>query len=152
MASRLLTLSDTYRQELETRIEEYYNNNSITVDQNGCHIWQLGLSSRIRRMSSQYGLMNVKIESKFHDKRSCRIKPGAHVVVYFLKTNQVPEKGVFDISHLCHNSICVNYQHLNREPHFINMDRYTSECKTKKRCTGHVDLCNEKVYPQCIIN
>jgi hypothetical protein len=29
----------------------------------------------------------------------------------------------YDISHCCHQSICVNPTHLSHEPHYIKMDR-----------------------------
>ena len=41
----------------------------------------------------------------------------------------------FDISHCCHQSLCVNPNHLSHEPHDINMDR--ERCRKAGKCYGH---------------
>ena len=151
MAELIKSISNDSRRQLNEQVEEYYKDQSITTDVNGCHIWQLNLSSNTRRNSSRYGLINIKIEDKVN-KTTCWRRLGAHIVVYFLRTSQVPLKGVTDISHLCHNSLCVNFDHLNREPHSINIQRYTSQCKTTKICLGHTDEKSGDVFPKCIIN
>ena len=47
-----------------------------------------------------------------------------------------------DISHICHNKMCINLAHLTREPHHINMAR--KQCCGTGICFGH----NEQ--PNCI--
>ena len=48
----------------------------------------------------------------------------------------------YDVSHLCHNTLCINYHHLSREPHLVNNSR--KECKTQGHCLGH------DIFPACV--
>lgn len=50
-----------------------------------------------------------------------------------------------EISHRCHQSLCVNPAHLSHETHEINVER--EDCRRFKKCTGHdgVDPCIFKV-------
>lgn len=41
----------------------------------------------------------------------------------------------FDVSHICHNSLCITFQHLSLEPHAVNIQR--KNCVSEKRCTSH---------------
>ncbi len=49
-----------------------------------------------------------------------------------------------DASHLCHNPLCFNPEHIRFEPTNVNLAR--NGCLVKKKCFGH------KMYPSCIIN
>ena len=40
-----------------------------------------------------------------------------------------------DISHCCHEKLCVNPEHVSHEEHEVNMDR--EDCKEFKKCIGH---------------
>lgn len=45
-----------------------------------------------------------------------------------------------DVSHLCHNPICIRPEHLHLEPHSVNMERMG--CKMRHQCTrNHFPLC-----------
>lgn len=48
-----------------------------------------------------------------------------------------------EISHLCHNSLCLNISHLVLEPHSINMERF--HCKVQHLCSGSHN-------PPCLLN
>lgn len=39
-----------------------------------------------------------------------------------------------DVSHLCHNRLCINIQHLVHEPRLTNLSRKT--CKNARACTN----------------
>jgi len=60
-------------------------------------------------------------------------KVGAHRASYmgFNETFNLTD----DISHICHNKVCVNPNHLSHEPHEINMER--ERCKEKGVCKRH---------------
>lgn len=45
-----------------------------------------------------------------------------------------------DVSHLCHNPLCIKAEHLILEPHSVNMERMG--CKIRQQCTrAHFPLC-----------
>lgn len=55
-----------------------------------------------------------------------------------------------EVSHLCHNSLCVNSDHLNIEHQKINKNR--QKCNGKRICsTDHVDPITKVKLPDCII-
>lgn len=49
-----------------------------------------------------------------------------------------------DVSHLCHNSLCINAAHLSYEPHPVNMLRRS--CVNVGNCHGHGN------YPPCMLH
>lgn len=42
-----------------------------------------------------------------------------------------------DISHRCHEKLCVNPGHLSHEPRYINLRRDSCRKSKDKKCTGH---------------
>ena len=50
----------------------------------------------------------------------------------------------YETSHLCHNKLCVNIDHLSLEPHSVNTQRRA--CVTNGRCIGH-----GAPYKNCIL-
>ena len=56
---------------------------------------------------------------------------------------QLPSDGQ-EVSHLCHNSLCVNPVHLSYEPHHVNNNR--TLCMHENHCFGHGQ------YPACLID
>ena len=63
-----------------------------------------------------------------------------------LTRNEVPRMSpldaVLDCSHLCHDKLCVNPQHLILEPRHVNMDR--------KRCARE-GFCMQSHQPACLL-
>lgn len=59
-----------------------------------------------------------------------------HRLTYMLNipTYVLEPKG-YDVSHLCHEPRCCNFQHLSLEPHSVNTQR--SQCKQEGHCFGH---------------
>jgi hypothetical protein len=51
---------------------------------------------------------------------------------------------VGEISHLCHNSLCVNPAHLCLEPHHVNQHRST--CVGRGHCYSHPG------FPDCLLH
>jgi hypothetical protein len=73
-------------------------------------------------------------------------------VIYRLKTGgvDIPRQQAYDgvtvaveVSHLCHNRLCVTPEHLVLEPHLINAER--QHCVQQGRCTHH------GVHPDCLL-
>ena len=48
-----------------------------------------------------------------------------------------------DVSHLCHNSLCVTAWHITFEPHNVNHNQIA--CVNRKKCSGHAP------FPDCLI-
>ena len=104
----------------------------------GCFVWRGQVSD------SGYGLQCVTWpeEGKKVEK--------AHRVALMLKwrvtksnfPNVGADGGPVECSHLCHNKICVNVDHLHLEPHSINSER--THCKLQGQCAR----CH---FPYCIL-
>jgi hypothetical protein len=58
-----------------------------------------------------------------------------------LRSLSIPKE--LDASHLCHNILCVNVDHLILLPHSVNNNRQC--CKSYGNCIGHGD------FPSCMI-
>lgn len=74
----------------------------------------------------------------------------AHKAIFYLNEGHSPAVGegeidgetgsVYEISHLCHTPLCVNINHLVREPHAVNLERI--HCKQQGHCTrAHMPPC-----------
>lgn len=48
------------------------------------------------------------------------------------------------VSHLCHNTHCINIQHLSYEPQHVNNNRQRCKIRQPKTCLGH------GAYPDCV--
>ena len=64
-----------------------------------------------------------------------------HRVSYKVNHNTVNLSTDVDVSHLCHNSMCIKAEHLSLEPHHINNNRQF--CKSKQQCF------RQGVYASC---
>lgn len=74
--------------------------------------------------------------------RGVNKKLTVHRLKYFLKTDCKLLKSM-DVSHLCHNKLCIRSDHLSYEPHRINCKR--NICKSNGECEGH------RGYRPCIL-
>ena len=110
-------------------------------DSSGCLTWT-GAKTRSHPRAEPYGV--VYIRPPFSTKRKkFRVHQMAYIAAHS-QTNYGMNDVSFDISHLCHNSLCVEVAHLSREPRSINNHRKI--CKEEGRCYGgHGD------YPSCIL-
>lgn len=98
-----------------------------------CLLWTGGVK---QRDTVAYGYINVKLHNKWRVLH-------AHRVALFCRDSIILESHV-DVSHLCHNSLCVAPGHLSAEPHSINNNR--QGCKSKGQCGGHGP------FPNCLIH
>ena len=63
---------------------------------------------------------------------------------YLVKNEKCPIQDIpldYHVSHLCHNKLCIQKDHLNLEPKAVNLSR--KMCITGGQCIGHGE------YPQC---
>ena len=141
MAYRLSQFSRSYLDQKMADILEYYENKNtrfigknrhiISIERNGCHLWD-----KYRKGS---GYKTVMLSEEANNLRVC---VRVHQLIYYLFTGHT-HKADHELSHLCHQKTCVNFNHLNLEPHHINLQR--RECFRKKVCKGHDS------HPDCII-
>jgi hypothetical protein len=101
-----------------------YLTNAKTTDQGSCRIW-----------SSVSERPQIHMPHKYRGLPEMQSFPGRWPVarLVLLCNNLMPPKDEEVVaSHLCHNSRCVNYQHLVWESHAANMIR--EKCHDKKKC------------------
>lgn len=111
------SLSENENYRLSKQFQKYI------ADENSCRTW------RGRTDAYGYGEMQFQF-------RGVRLCLKVHRVVYALAHPDVSLANVAcDISHLCHNRLCVNPEHLSPEPHSINNNRLV--CKNDGDCHGH---------------
>ena len=107
------------------------NDNSVLAGNGSCILW----SGYRRRMKggSVYGEVRAKLPGMASKKY------GVHRLQYILyHLDDLNPKG--DVSHLCHNSVCVSLDHLSLEDSSINKNRQI--CLAQGRCQGHGDFRN----------
>ena len=102
-----------------------------------CQIWT-GYKRKCKgQRGGGYGIMNVRMPDS-----DSRTTMRVHRLAYIVHTGKfIPQE--LDVSHLCHNSLCVNVHHLSLEPHCINNAR--KFCRKHKACQGHGE------YGDCIL-
>lgn len=87
-----------------------------------CQLWT-GLTDR-----HGYGYYRFMSNKK-------RIKVHVHRLAYFLNHDCQPLCSSKHVSHLCHNKLCINNDHLSYESAANNNSR--KECFLSKECIGH---------------
>lgn len=81
-----------------------------------------------------YGILEFRF-------RRQKVKLRVHRVRMYIHTS-CTHMGDNHVSHLCHNKLCINIEHLSCEPASINNRRQV--CRNNGECTGHYG------YPRCI--
>lgn len=96
-----------------------------------CRLWHNG------QRSKSYGQIKVKLPNlEWHSYSPAKLS-------LIIELGFIPPPSL-DCSHLCHNRLCINPDHLSLEPHGINMQRVN--CMSEGVCRQHVN------YPPCLIN
>ena len=108
-------------------LDTIHANSSPPDPVTGCRLWQKAVSA------NKYGVTKSPFDKKKTDYVH-RIAYMASHGVTFLRENK------FDVSHLCHNKLCVEPSHLTYEPHSQNQERI--HCFHQKICSkGHKPFC-----------
>ena len=101
---------------------------SDEVGPHGCHLWQ-----GAKWKNNQYG----KVLNPLPNKQTNYI--GAHRLLFMMKNQLLmlpreDEQGrQMDVSHICHQGLCLTVEHLVHEPHQINIER--KQCKMAGQCS-----------------
>lgn len=124
-------MSDIYNSNLTIReklkIEKKNKNLKI---KSGCHVWTGGDLTH-----DGYGTFRIVFRGK-------RKRFKVHRINYFLNIGHSLNPQ-FHVSHLCHNKLCILFEHLSYEPKSVNDSR--NICKNNGECIGH------RGYKKCIL-
>ncbi|OWF52986.1 hypothetical protein KP79_PYT16359 [Mizuhopecten yessoensis] len=116
-----------YTTKLDSRCE---------VDANtGCFLWKGGSTGRGPK---RYGVMRVRFPGSLVSRPVY-----VHRLRYILSTRTLRLRQSWDVSHLCHTSLCTDIGHLHLEPHHVNNARQS--CRRFNRCDGHIP------HPKCVL-
>ena len=89
------------------------------------------------------------IRVKKHIGPSRYIRAYVHQVALLKKLRCVKLPEGHETSHLCHNKLCINMDHLASEPHYINMSRVA--CANERLSRGMPHFCfGHEGYSKCI--
>ena len=102
----------------------------------GCRVW-LG-----SRTTSGYGKIYVNVRT-LEGSQFQTSNVAVHRLAYYLRNGPMITNISYDVSHLCHNKLCTNTDHLSFEPRVTNSQRTT--CVGEGICVGHGQ------YLNCII-
>jgi hypothetical protein len=124
---------DQFKANLKLKIQ----NNSVEFGRKGCIMWVGGRSGA---KSPQYGRLNVKFPNEPYSK-----KYYTHRLAYMLGSDMWDLPNGLHVSHRCHFSLCVNFEHLSLEPQSLNNERQMCG----DICSGH--KINDTQFPDCIL-
>ncbi len=105
------------------------------MSQNGtCRLWTKAINR------DGYGVIKFKSPTDFSWKTTTTHR------LSFVVFNRGSFEDIInlEISHLCHNRLCVNKDHLYAETHAQNMER--GMCINRNTCLGHLN------HPACLVN
>lgn len=116
------------------KYSEKLNEKSVCGGNTVCQLWT---GTRKRSKYGFYGVIRIYILGNYKTVT-------VHRISYSINMNVYPLPQDLDVSHLCHNPLCINIDHLSLEPHYINNNRQC--CIRANRCLGHGE------YSNCLLN
>lgn len=114
--------------------KEKISDKSVVAPNGDCVLWTSTTSK-----DGKYGVLSYK-----HPTENKWKKITVHRLAYMLSINNLNIDPNLDCSHLCHNSLCVNVEHLSLESKPINNNRNT--CLRRGFCQNHENL------PPCMLH
>ena len=127
----------SWRDMMEAAFFDKYSeimSDKVCVSSNSeCLIWTAGTTGE----KVKYGA--VKVTFSCGNRRTMK----AHRFACMLFHRQTFLAAHLDASHLCHNSLCVNPEHISLEPRSVNSQR--NSCKITGICSSH------GIYPACLL-
>lgn len=99
-----------------------------------CILWE-GATKKSSVNAQSYGYMKVRLPGS-QVRKSLRVHVLAYLVANIgLRDVLLSKDRDFDISHICHHSLCVNVEHLVAEDRSLNNSRKV--CVRNGECLGH---------------
>ena len=121
-------------EDILKKYSEKIEQNSVLSNNGECVLW-------VGRSLSKDGLYGV-INAQLNGPRTPWSRVTAHRLAFMISNKNFTLDRNVDVSHLCHNSKCVNPEPLSAEPRGLNNTR--KNCASEKRCLGHPP------YPNCL--
>ena len=124
------------------KMKEKLEKKSETV--HGCRVWKGASEDRSRSKDGSllYGMIRAKLPYPYDSTTSQKHR--VHRIAFSINNSDFYDPTDSDpISHLCHNSLCINPKHLSKEPQLINNHRI--KCVQQGACDGH------EPHPECIL-
>lgn len=126
-------LSDNERNCIKDKI---LSRTDFQINPPHCLLWTMSCSGS--------GYPQMKIGKVFESRFGSKPVNPAHIL-YAFKNDIAIDDGTKEISHLCHNKMCLNVDHLSYELKIINLQR--KHCVSiGGACIGHTG------YANCIFN
>lgn len=116
---------DTYQQKINDRV--------LIDPVTGCLIWQ-------GSKTGHYGQIKVKLPSEGQSNPIY-----VHRLQYMLHVKSTSLPRQMEVSHLCHNTLCIAIEHLSLEPQTVNASRKRCRSLVPPQCIKHDQ------YPDCIL-
>lgn len=104
----------------------------------GCNFYDVNLATNRRGRGNIYGRVKITFPE------GTRKVLLAHRLMYMLHTNALHIPHNKHVSHICHNSLCINPLHLSLEAPHINNERQICTHLVPKVCLKHPG------YPDCL--
>ncbi|MBV2113355.1 MAG: hypothetical protein KUF82_20580 [Candidatus Thiodiazotropha sp. (ex Ctena orbiculata)] len=114
------------------KYQQLFLENSIRSKNGECVLWA--------RKMQKTGYGAVKYKCPVTGQWKCTT---AHRLSFMVATRHL-DIGDKDVSHLCHNALCIRADHLSAEPHDLNCERV--KCVNRGKCQGHGE------YPLCLLH
>lgn len=137
MANKVTTEAVEWRKHyaslLNSKIDTNYTNSL------NCSVWD-----------SQYAVFQRYPHSPKYGKQKITLMDGsqkserAHRLSFILSSGLFDLPLGYDVSHICHNTLCVKYEHLSLEPHEVNNSRQLCKNLSPQKCMGH------RPFPDCL--
>lgn len=125
-------MDDAFRAKYSQILEKHAD-----ISENGeCRLWNL------KPKDGRYGWMSYKVGGGGGSRRYSWKQTYAHRLAYMIKYPDVILEN--QVSHLCHNTLCVNDEHLSHEPAAVNNNRQS--CVNVGICNGHQSYSDCKLH------
>ena len=108
----------------------------------GCDFYDLSLAKNRRNRGNYQGPAYGRVKIKFTDNSKKVIL--AHRLMYMLHKNTLHIPPGKHVSHICHNTLCINPVHLSLEDAQVNNDRKMCKQLVPQVCLKHPG------YPDCL--
>ena len=105
----------------------------------GCHFWDKSLYCHQVKGGPKYGRLKITMPN---GRQRLFL---AHRLMYMVQNNVAEISPNLHVSHRCHESLCINSEHLSLEPPCINSERDTCKHKVPPSCNHHSG------YQDCIL-
>lgn len=117
------------------------------IDQNtqnakGCHFWNTAFAVNQRERGFNRGPKYGRLKVTWPNGRKKNYL--AHRFMHMLSNDKESIPEGLHVSHLCHESLCINPAHLSLEPAHINNERQICKNLIPEHCQKH------GMYPECI--